>query len=141
MGEAAEETVRRTGLGVCGGAADSPRGAQSPGQRGELGGRPLLGGATDWVRVARRSAKAAQVPEARGRERDERPQPAADAEAAGAASPRLGFTFTTSRARLCGCACAPVPACGSSKKYWACAPGHGLSGHRPGSTPAGACNG
>jgi hypothetical protein len=51
-------------LGICVGAADSPRGAKSPGRRGGLGCWPLLGGAANWVRVARRSTRAAQAPEA-----------------------------------------------------------------------------
>jgi hypothetical protein len=40
MGGAAEETggLGWAGLGVCAGAADSPRGAQSPRRRGGLGG-------------------------------------------------------------------------------------------------------
>jgi hypothetical protein len=51
-------------LGICVGAADSPRGAKSPWRRGGLGCWPLLGGAANWVGVARWSTRAAQAPEA-----------------------------------------------------------------------------
>jgi hypothetical protein len=103
--------ARRTGLGVCGlrrgrgvgwarrvdvcaGAADSPRGAQSPGWHGGLGG------------AAARGAQARRHQRPRGRERDDKP--AADAVCRGgidAASPRWPprvHDFTTSSG-LCGC--------------------------------------